>query len=242
MLRRRDVRETDRLYTIFTKTHGKIEAIARGSRKPTSKLSPHLESFATVDLLVARGRFWDHVAGSEIVERFSGIGSKFWATWAAFYVFELTDALTKPGARDFGLWNLLLEYTRALNELQGTASVADLKRLTRAYSCQLLLRLGIAPELQRCQNCKTFSVDGCELGSSGLFCASCAAMAKREQSILISRGALSELRAYHKDPLNSFLNRFDRRDGEKDASLAVEFLLRSHLGVPLKSEKVFITA
>src|SRR3989344_5003089 len=123
VLRRRDVREYDRLYTIFTKSHGKIEAITRGSRKITSKLSPHLESFATVDLLIAKGRHWDHVAGVESVERFGAVSDKFYATWAAFYVFELTDSLTKMGYRDYGLWNLLMEYMRTLNELPQSATL-----------------------------------------------------------------------------------------------------------------------
>lgn len=236
VLRRRDVREADRLYTIFTKNHGKIEALTRGSRNLTSKLSPHLESFATVDLLIARGRFWDHVAGVEAVERFSNIGSKFLTTWAAFYAFELTDTLIKPGARDYGLWNLFLEYLRVLNELPDGTSVFLLKQLVRAYACQLLLRLGVAPELERCQSCKGSPGENFELSPSGVFCKICAGVAKREQSLKIPESALKPLRAYYSHSLQSFLKNEEKSE---EAPAAVSFLLRAHLNTPLKAEKVF---
>lgn len=246
VLRRRDVREADRLYTIFTKSHGKIEALTRGSRKMTSKLSPHLESFATVDLLIARGRLWDHVAGVEAVERFSNIGSKFLTTWAAFYAFELTDTLTKPGARDYGLWNLFLEYLRAVNGLPDGTSVFLLKQLVRAYACQLLLRLGVAPELERCQDCKGSPGENFELSSSGVFCKVCASAPRREQSLKISEDALKPLRAYYSNSLQSFLkNEVERSEipstggTSEEAPSAVSFLLRAHLSTPLKAEKVF---
>lgn len=246
VLRRRDVREADRLYTIFTKNHGKIEALTRGSRKITSKLSPHLESFATVDLLIARGRFWDHVAGVEAVERFPNISSRFLTTWAAFYAFELTDTLTKPGARDYGLWNLFLEYLRAVNDLPNNASVFLLKQLVRAYSCQLLLRLGVAPELERCQSCKGLPGENFELSPSGVFCKVCAGAVRREHSFKMPEGELKLLRAYYSNSLQSFLqNEVERSEipptggTPEEAPSAVSFFLRAHLNTPLKTEKVF---
>ena len=237
VLRRRDVRETDRLYTIFTKSHGKIEAIARGSRKILYKLSPHLESFATVDLLIAKGRLWDHVAGVEAVERFDFISQRFYPTWAAFYAFELTDSLTKLSYRDYGLWNLLLEYMRTLNELPESSNLFSLKEVVRAYSCQLLLRLGVAPELGKCHACKLDFFGGCELSPSGIICPNCFAAGRREQTLKITENVLSSLRAYHSDSLQSFLKR-EAAPEAKPASLAVNFLLRSHLGSILKTEKL----
>lgn len=238
VLRRRDVREHDRLYTIFTKSHGKIEAITRGSRKINSKLSPHLESFATVDLLIAKGRFWDHVAGVESVERFGTISDKFYATWAAFYVFELTDSLTRMGYRDYGLWNLLMEYMRTLNGLPQSATLLSLKQVVRAYSCQLLLRLGVAPELSACHACKGEIVGDSELSPSGLVCASCALKNNKEQSLRLAGKVLNPLRDYHTNALQSFVTS-SGVDSEPHLSTAVNFLLRSHLSAPLKSEKIF---
>ncbi len=237
VLRRRDVRESDRLYTIFTKRHGKIEAIARGGRKTVSKLSPHLESFATVDLLIAKGRFWDHVAGVETVERFNLVNDKFYATWAAFYAFELIDTLTKAEYRDYGLWNLLLEYMRTLNEIPSGATVFSLKQVVRAYSCQLLLRLGVAPELNFCHACKDELSGESELSQAGLICNKCVLKEKREQTLCLSESLLAPLRAYHADSLQSFIFK-ESTAVEPHLGAAINFLLRSHLSAPLKSEQL----
>lgn len=239
VLRRRDVREYDRLYTIYTREHGKIEALARGSKKIGSKLSPHLESFSVIDLLIARGKFWDHVAGVEAVERLPKIGSRFLTGIAASYAFEATDALTKLDSRDWGLWNLLLEYLRTLNNLEEGASVTNLREILRAFVCQLMLRLGVAPELNKCQNCKSESVELPELASSGALCGQCVAAPRREQSVVLSPFELALLKEYHTLPLQSFTLR-ERRDTRANQSArSVDFLLKTQVGAVLKSEKFF---
>lgn len=236
VLRRRDVREHDRLYTIFTREHGKIEAIARGSKRLTSKLSPHLESFATVDLLIAKGRLWDHVAGVEAVEMFPDIGSRFLTMLAANYALESTDVLTKLGLRDLGLWNLILEYMRALNALRSGTPVIRLREVARAYICQLLSRLGVAPELDKCQNCKKDDVEFTELSPSGVLCEACSKLIRREQSMLLSESALIFLRKYHSEPLRFFI---EERNADAGAFRAVDFLLKTQVGSALKTEKIF---
>lgn len=239
VLRRRDVREVDRLYTIYTREHGKIEAIARGSRKIGSKLSPHLESFATVDLLIARGKFWDHVAGVEAVLRFPKIGSRFLTGIAASYAFEATDALTKLGWRDWGLWNLLLEYLRTLNNLEEGTSVTGLRETLRAFICQLMLRLGVAPELNKCQNCKSESAELLELAPSGALCSSCLAAPRREQSIALSPFELALLKEYHSESLPSFTQRRRETTQANRPARSVDFLLKTQVGAALQSEKFF---
>lgn len=241
VLRRRDVREYDRLYTIYTREHGKIEALVRGSRKMVSKLSPHLESFATVDLLIAKGRMWDHVAGVECVERFGNINSRYLPVAAVLYAYEATDALTKFGLRDAALWNLMIEYIRTLNNLPDGTSVISLREVLRAYICQLLARLGVAPELDKCQNCKQTEALPVELAASGVLCASCAAIPRRDQSIALTAEDLVFLRNYHHEPLQSFIS--DERSGRADrAPFAVNFLLKTQIGAALKTEKFFSLA
>ncbi len=55
--------EADRILTIFTPRHGKLRVIAKGVRRPTSRLGPHLEYFAKTSLMLARGRDLDVVQG-----------------------------------------------------------------------------------------------------------------------------------------------------------------------------------
>src|SRR5256886_13095720 len=56
VLRKLDYGEADRIFTFLTREHGKVGAIAKGVRRPSSKLGPSLELFGHVDVLLAKGR------------------------------------------------------------------------------------------------------------------------------------------------------------------------------------------
>src|SRR6202165_3627060 len=56
VLRKLDYGEADRIFTLLTQEHGKVGAIAKGVRRPESKLGPSLELYGHVDVLLAKGR------------------------------------------------------------------------------------------------------------------------------------------------------------------------------------------
>src|SRR5919108_6185616 len=56
VLRKLDYGEADRIFTLLTANHGKVGAIAKGVRRPESRLGPALELYSHVDVLLAKGR------------------------------------------------------------------------------------------------------------------------------------------------------------------------------------------
>src|SRR5437899_6348533 len=56
VLRKHDYGEADRIFTLLTRDHGKVGAIAKGARRTSSKLGPSLELYGHVDVLLAKGR------------------------------------------------------------------------------------------------------------------------------------------------------------------------------------------
>src|SRR5438094_9395801 len=67
VLRKLDYGEADRIYTLLTREHGKVGAIAKGVRKTSSKLAHALGLYAHVDLLLAHGRNLDVVAQAALL-------------------------------------------------------------------------------------------------------------------------------------------------------------------------------
>ena len=49
-------KEADLILTVLTKQHGKLQAIAKGARKPQSKCSGHVEPLTVVDIQLAKGK------------------------------------------------------------------------------------------------------------------------------------------------------------------------------------------
>src|SRR5215216_5491190 len=68
VLSRLDFGEADRILTVYTPHLGKVGIIAKGARKPKSRLLPHLEYFTRSRLMLAKGRDLDVVTGAETLD------------------------------------------------------------------------------------------------------------------------------------------------------------------------------
>ena len=91
VLRRQDFGEADRLLTLLTPQHGKLRAIAKGARKPAARKSGHVELFALVDMLLARGRELYIVVQAELQEPFLPLRENLVRSSYASYLAELMD-------------------------------------------------------------------------------------------------------------------------------------------------------
>src|SRR3990167_2736637 len=89
IIKRSNFSEADRLVTIFSKDRGKIRAIAKGVRRPLSKLGGHIELFCLTNFVIAEGRNLDIISGAEIEKCFFDIRSGLDKTSTAFYLGEI---------------------------------------------------------------------------------------------------------------------------------------------------------
>lgn len=149
ILRRRDFGEADRLLTLYTPELGKLKAIAKGVRKPTSRKGGHVELFTHSRLLIARGRTLDIVTQAETIEAFLPLREDLWRTTHAYYAAELLDRFTKEGIENRPLFDLL----RAV--LGWLSREADLNLATRFYELHLLALVGYRPQLFQCLVCRS---------------------------------------------------------------------------------------
>lgn len=107
VLRYRPWREADRLYTVYTETHGKLTLRAHGVRRPHSKLAGALEPFAEIDLYVIPARTFHKIGGAVVQKRFTNLRTDITRYAAAIYCMEVVDRLTHEHASDPALYALL---------------------------------------------------------------------------------------------------------------------------------------
>ena len=86
--------EADRILTLYTPDHGKIEAVAKGVRRPKSKMAGHLELLTHSQIRLARGRNLDTIIGSQTIESFMPLKNDIWLTSAGLYAVELINQFT----------------------------------------------------------------------------------------------------------------------------------------------------
>lgn len=116
ILKRMDYGEADRILTLFTPGRGKIKAIAKGARRTTSRIAGHVELFTRSQLQLSAGRDLEIVTQGESREHFPHLRAGLWHATTAFYLAELIDKFTDEHNEYAGLYTLLIESLRRLDE------------------------------------------------------------------------------------------------------------------------------
>jgi DNA repair protein RecO (recombination protein O) len=150
ILKRINFYEADRLITAFSEFKGKLIFIAKGIKKPLSKMAGHLELFNLVDLVLAEGRNFDLATQVEATKTFPKLRSNLKKMALAFYFAELVDQLTpeqQPHPKIFQLMNLIL------TRLDSQEDKLSQDTLLPYFVFNLLKDLGYLPELFQCVSC-----------------------------------------------------------------------------------------
>ncbi|MBI2321302.1 MAG: DNA repair protein RecO [Chloroflexi bacterium] len=148
VLRRFDLGEADRILTLATPRYGKLRALAKGVRRPTSRLAGHLEPFVRSALLLAIGRELDLVTQAQTLDAHRRAREDLWWTAHAYCVVEVFDQLTAERQENEPLYDLLAQ------ALQHVEQEADPFVAVRAFEVGALSASGYQPELHRCLGCQ----------------------------------------------------------------------------------------
>lgn len=117
ILRRTNYGEADRIINFLT-TDGQITALARGVRKPRSKLAGALEPFSLIDLNFIEGKNggMGRVTGASLIEHYHQIVASYERLEMGSFFLKITSKLSQDIDGDG--WFYILEQTlRALNDL-----------------------------------------------------------------------------------------------------------------------------
>jgi len=158
VLRSMDLGEADRVLTVLTPRLGKLRIIAKGIRRPRSRLGGGLEPFSDVHLVLAVGRTFDVVTQAALEDPHLGLRNDLHSTAAAWYLVELADRFCEGAADSHGAFVLLAQ---GLSALDAAPEAVARDVVARWYELALLDAMGFRPELGRCLEC------GAEIGPDG---------------------------------------------------------------------------
>ncbi len=114
VLKRIKLGEADKILTLYSPTIGKFRAVAKGVRRPKSRLGGHVELLTRTSLLVAHGQNLDIVTQAQLVEPYLGLRDHLPAAGLAMYLAELVDQFTEERLANAPLYVLLAEALRRL--------------------------------------------------------------------------------------------------------------------------------
>jgi DNA repair protein RecO (recombination protein O) len=147
VLSRFDLGEADRVLTLITPAAGKLKAIAKGIRRPTSRLGGSLEPFAELTVALARGRTFDVVTEVRVGHAWLKLRDDLESAATAWYLAELADRSLEERHAAEPLYALL----RRAYELLDAGMAPG--RVARWFEMHLLDELGVRPEVDRCVEC-----------------------------------------------------------------------------------------
>ena len=176
VIRRADYGDYDRMVTLFSPRMGRVDAIARGCKKPKSPLLNACEPFVNGEFqLFQKGERFS-IEQCQITESFFELRMDYDRIQHGVYWLKLLDAAVMP---DVEMPDLFLITLRALAHLSYSELPPEM--LTMAFEMHLMAQLGYAPRVDACQRCgRAINGDArFDAERGGCVCLSCPSSAPR---------------------------------------------------------------
>ena len=171
VLERTKLREQDLILTALSKEGEQLRAVAKGARKPGSRLAASTELFCDIDLLVSEGRGLPIVTEAQIVKGHSDLCLDLDALSCASAICEIARMTCYEGVADPFLHPLL---ARSLDACEQAKGRVHLDVAYAAYAFKVLSHCGWRPVLDACTACgEQCGTRFCTL-AGGVLCESCA--------------------------------------------------------------------
>lgn len=199
VLRRMSFGETDRILVLFTRCRGKLSAIAKGARRPLSKLGGGSEPFSQATVQLAVGQNLDVLTQCRVEKSFAGIRRDLAKVAYATYMLELADSGLTERQPQPELWDLLVASLTLLEE----ATTPDM--LVRAFELNAMRILGYEPQLWHCvRDERPVDMPGAAFHPlrGGMLCPRCASYGSG--TVSLSPEGLGVMRAMLERPLREF--------------------------------------
>lgn len=176
IIRTQDYGETHKLLTIISKKLGKFTALARGAKKPRSRMAAVTQPFIYARFFVYVNSGLSTIQQGEMIHSFRAIREDIIKTAYTAFITELTDKLMDSGSPDIYLFDQLYQ-TMCWIEKNEEADIPMMM-----YELKLFSKGGFAITADKCTHCGSREAPfSFSIAEGGLLCKRC---------VSIDRGAI----------------------------------------------------
>jgi DNA repair protein RecO (recombination protein O) len=233
VLRQYVLSDSDRIIVLITKEFGKIRAVAKGVKRPLSRLAGCLEplNHILIEFYSREGRDLSQIRRTELVHSYLGMNPSLNQVYAYNYFAEIANEIVQDNQANYPLFRLLLGIMEA-----GAKNSVN-QALVRYFEIWSLKLSGLFPNYAYCSNCgKCVKDDGffawIEVGQAR--CNACA----QGRGIKIGAPAAGALTLMAKLPPEQFMTRALAEDAAMEIERLSQRLLALHLEKQLKSYRI----
>ncbi|MDR1082283.1 MAG: DNA repair protein RecO, partial [Coriobacteriales bacterium] len=149
VLKKTKLGETDLIITGFTNEGAQVRAVAKGARKPGSKLGVHLELYSVARVLLHKGRNLDIVTEAAGINSNENCRGDIVHSAGAAVIVELLDKVSMDSEAEPRLFALVCEALRCV----GAVADEGVALIVAAAILKMTSQLGIRPSLTTCVMC-----------------------------------------------------------------------------------------
>lgn len=174
-------REHDEIVSLITRDFGRVDLLARGVKKITSKLSSHLEPISHILFEGIQGKEMSVLTTAALLGSFPMIRSDFTKVIQAEYAAHAVYKLTRPGNIEHGIFELFFTWLSLLSDL---APPSD-SRFLDWFMLQLMGRIGFKPSHSVCVRCgRTDDLTHWSYLQGGVLCTACVSYRQPDDSLV----------------------------------------------------------
>lgn len=169
VLRKTKLGEADLILTLLAADGRQVRAVAKGARKPTSRLGARVEPYTVLDLLLHTGRNLHVIAEARTEASHEALRSDLDRLTHAAVVADVLDKASVEGQTDERLFGLAMASLDALE----TSPVGSLLAITLGFLVKAMAMIGYRPQLASCVECGAEAGSAFALESGGVVCTRC---------------------------------------------------------------------
>lgn len=150
ILKKKEVGETDRFYTLYTLEQGKVQLMAKGVRKPEAKLAGQLETLTQGLVIAVKGNGMGKIAGAVAENNFFHLRNDADILKRVLETVNIFERLIDFDEPDAQLFQLLAAYLAISDDLAKEKQAEKVMLMAEGFLFQLFARLGYTIETGAC--------------------------------------------------------------------------------------------
>ncbi|MEC2076524.1 DNA repair protein RecO [Metabacillus fastidiosus] len=233
VIRSTDYGESNKIITIYTRELGKVGLMARGAKKPKSRLSAITQLLTYGSFLFQKTSGLGSLQQGETILSMRNIKEDIFLTAYASYIAELLDKSTENFEKNPFLFEFFKQTLQLLDE------GVDPEILINIFEIKMLSVIGLHPQLDSCAVCG--EKDGTfhfSIREGGFICHRC--FEKDPYRLQISQNTVKLLRLFYHFDLNRLGQISVKEETKLELKNVIDAYYEEYSGLHLKSKR-FLT-
>ena len=170
-----DFSENDKIIVMYSKEKGLIRGLAKGCKKPKSRLGATMQALVANKIIMNKGRNLDIVSQAESLDSFKNLKKDFNKLSLSMYCAEIVSNFgIEDDANSNEIYELLYNGLNSLSEKENTI---ELMLCVLRFQLKIMTQTGLKISLKTCSNCdcEISDSENCKFSieTGGILCSDC---------------------------------------------------------------------